>query len=502
MDENPKTTYRNNYSSDFTPSRNGNKLKHQRFSSTNNFDTNLYDLPEGCEEIPGLKDFLVNKVIKPIEVLCQRSSVTLNDVQSQLKDFIKAIQINAHSVYGNSVKLHNANNDLESTLKQLNIKFNLKDATLGSLTKLLKDTTLKLKNTEEKVKNLTETNKTQVTELESKTNKISELESEVNTLKERKEEIERENKETKSKLNNTTNALKSKTEEFDKLTEKNKEIEEVLKSKTNKISELESEVNVLKENNKKNAEELNETKSQLEKTGKELSNQKLKLEQKQTKAKEDKEQISKVEKELKNLKAIKKQTAEMFLLMSGNTNVTARKFSLIYFFAWVFSWLSTGCKNYICRIRVIRDLNEKFDTLRSNLNPQDNANDVNSVKNVGNELINSNSNNNSVADIANDIFDNLDSFLPKFEGELFNKYACIYINMLNLYQHDTSIIFGTINQTNTPLMRNKEILDTLKKCLQASSNKNIINEQKVNSNNIHEEPHSYTIPNQSNEIET
>ena len=103
---------------------------------------------------------------------------------------------------------------------------------------------------------------------------------------------------------------------------------------------------------------------------------------------------------------------------------------------------------------------------------------------------------------VDDIFDTLDDFLPILEGELFGRYAMAYCNMLNLYKHETNKIFEQIKRPNTLLMRNQMILNMLKKHLQASNNKNIINEKKINSNNTREEPYSNTIleSSQSNEI--
>ena len=452
-----------------------------------NLNTSIFSHSPEESKNSDLDDFINEKVTRPLQNLCERNNINPKEIREKLDTLTTTIRLHLQKVYSKNTTLHNRNNDLkqqidslESRLKKLGIECDLKNTDLNGWTNVLKEATLKLKNTEEELKKLKETNKTQVTELESKTNKISELESEVNTLKERKEEIERENKETKSKLNNTTNALKSKTEEFDKLTEKNKEIEEVLKSKTNKISELESEVNVFKENNKKNAEELNETKSQLEKTGKELSNQKLQLEQKQTKAKEDKEQISKVEKELKNLKAIKKQTAEMFLSVSDNTNVTARKFSLIYFFAWLFQCIPC-CKGYINRIRAIRDLNNKFDALRNRLalkndNDIENAEDKDTPKQ------------------ADEIFCALDKFLPDCnEVNLFNRYVFIYCNLLDLYQHDTNKIYQELSG-NLRIGPSYDLLKEKIDQLNVTDNKlnngnNINNENKniINTNNFLQE---------------
>ena len=285
--------------------------------------------------------------------------------------------------------------------------------------------------------------KEQNNKLNEKVMEVSKLEKELNQLKKDHKNIKQEAVETKSKLET---AEKENSNQKDKIIELEKEVkktksqlEKEKKEQENKISTLEKEVEEKKNSIKETEEELNKTKEGLDNT------KKLNTEQ-------------------ENKISTTNGMAAMFLLRSDNTNVPTRKFSVIYFFAWAFSWLFTGCKDYIYRIRMIRSLNERFDTLRENLNPQ--GNNVNFIENGTSKVTN---NYRITEEKAEDIFNTLDVFLPRLEGELFKQYATVYCNMLNLYKHDANGILERLNQPTTLLRRTPVILDIFKQQIKLCS---------------------------------
>ncbi len=292
---------------------------------------------------------------------------------------------------------------------------------IGRLKQELKDAKSELEKTTKELNELKENHENTKKEAEHKDKKIKEQEEELN--------------QTKLELNETNKTNKNQTVEINELKEKLQNKENELNNAKSELEKTTKELNELKENHEKNLEDLES------KTNK----------------------ISALEKSVK-------EQSKMFLLVSANTNVTARKLSLIYFFAWALSWLSTGCKSYVDRIRTIRNLNQEFNALRENLDLQSTG--VDFIENDENKLINSNATGENIED---NIFNILDNFLPQLEGELFDKYACIYWNMLHLYNHNTNKIYNALQETHIQIpsfrMLKSKIELKIHKNLQTNKNK-------------------------------
>ena len=487
-------------------------------SSTSSLDRNIIDISDNViwkqklEEMPKLKDFLDQYVLNPIEELCKKNCINLNDIQLELGNIAKAINNNTQKVYGTNIRLTVNNNDLlksidnlTAKLKEYDIVLNTNTLDLANLGEILKVVMAKLEKAKKEVKE--KTNQINQKEIELNNTKLQ-LENNIKELDKLKEsnnkiktEAESKIKEKEDKINQLTQEVQNKKEELVKTTEEDEkqktEIQKLIKevneaklklaiakkegiNKNSKIIELEKEVKKTKEEleNKTNQmsilkKTMNEKEITIKKQEEELNKTKEGLDNTKKLNTEQENKISTLEKELNQLKKKQESTTNgmsaMFLLRSDNTNVPTRKFSVIYFFAWAFSWLFTGCKDYIYRIRMIRSLNERFDTLRENLNPQ--GNNVNFIENGTSKVTN---NYRITEEKAEDIFNTLDVFLPRLEGELFKQYATVYCNMLNLYKHDANGILERLNQPTTLLRRTPVILDIFKQQIKLLNDENTI----------------------------
>lgn len=263
--------------------------------------------------------------------------------------------------------------------------------------------------------------------------KITEQEWLTNTMQSANSDLENTNK----RLERKNKALKSENNSLRQELEGAKKENQTLKSENGSLKQQLSERLKITDEALKSREtmsnELKKVKNEFTKV--ELKHEKQQTEQKQTIEKLNSEVKTLNEKKQKLLDEQKKQTqcqACYFLKQADFTNFTARKFSLIYFFAWLFQCIPC-CEGYINRIRAIRDLNNKFDALRNRLalkndNDIENAEDKDAPKQ------------------ADEIFCALDKFLPDCNDvNLFNRYVFIYCNLLDLYQHDTNKIYRELS---------------------------------------------------------
>ncbi len=70
----------------------------------------------------------------------------------------------------------------------------------------------------------------------------------------------------------------------------------------------------------------------------------------------------------------------------------------------------------------------------------------------------------------------------KCEGELFDKYACIYCSMLDLYEHNTKKIRSLLNQDNF-LNQNRYSFKVFKQKIKSVSSEKDIFTNKLNKDN-------------------
>ena len=411
----------------------------------------------------------IQKLIKEVNeaklklAIAKKEGINKNSKIIELEKEVKKTKEELENKTNQMSILKKTMNEKEITIKKQEEELNKTKEGLDNTKKLNTEQENKISTLKKEVDNKETAIKEQNNKLNEKVMEVSKLEKELNQLKKDHKNIKQKAVETKSKLET---AEKENSNQKDKIIELEKEVkktksqlEKEKKEQENKISTLEKEVEEKKNSIKETEEELNKTKEGLDNT------KKLNTEQEN--------KISTLEKELNQLKKKQESTtngmAAMFLLRSDNTNVPTRKFSVIYFFAWAFSWLFTGCKDYIYRIRMIRSLNERFDTLRENLNPQ--GNNVNFIENGTSKVTN---NYRITEEKAEDIFNTLDVFLPRLEGELFKQYATVYCNMLNLYKHDANGILERLNQPTTLLRRTPVILDIFKQQIKLLNDENTI----------------------------
>ena len=297
---------------------------------------------------------------------------------------------------------------------------------------------------------------------------ISKLEKELAEIEKRKDDVQTELNKVDSSINENESKIQEQEQtiignesQLLNLKQKNEKDEELIETQGKYNADLEAIIqkqeNEIKENDemilqcKKKCKENNVTINRSHQNQEELKSKKGKQEE--------------------NHKTEGYNKAIRFLSLPTCTDNAASKFSLFYFLAWVFSWLFDFCKDYVSQTCTIIDLNRKFAQLRNHLLPAANNTDT-IIKNS--------------SETANDIFELLDVFLPKLEGEFFSRYASIYITMLNLYTHDTNKIYEALSQNNIS-NRDNEVLRTLKKRTKPVENQKnefiFINEELNNDNN-------------------
>ncbi len=260
-----------------------------------------------------------------------------------------------------------------------------------------------------------EENKLSTTEVNDQKKTVLELKNQLSKLFKLNEADDQ--KKTILELRSQLSDLKIKNQE---LTNKNQELTNKNQELADENADLFTDMNKISTNYMGLSRKVNQYETTNSELIKECQNNIQKVRELESQNEELNSQQQKKNKEYKKEIQV---VARNFLISAGYTNITVRKFSVVYILALIFQCISF-CQRYINKIHAIIKLNQEFDTFRRSLDSQDYM-DKESMVPIGSELT------------AGQIFNDLDNFLPNCDDrELIMKYTFIYYQLLNLHDHE------------------------------------------------------------------